>query len=373
MKRTSIPLLTPVIAVMIAALSVMVVFAQGSVNPGATITWPPPVYVLRGEFTVRGTANLPNMTNYFLEYQALGDDLDPLDTPPVPITLPQSGVVVDGVLGTWDTTAAEDGLYALQLTVNVRGGQPVIQMVGPLRIENAVPPFASTVVPTLAPTLAPAVTGPTATVAVASANVRTGDSTLYPPIAALFQGDTVPIIALSTTGSTWYQIQLPDGRRGWISGSTIQIEGSLSGLPRIAPPPVPVTPTPIPPTAIPTQADLVAGVIVLDPGSPTCAQTFTVGFDVANLGTGQSLASGVVSLIDTRAADGTVQATTIGGFPILIPGQTFRVNMPLTVSTYYNEVHTLTLIIDPAGSVPDINRSNNTRALQYTLQKGGCP
>jgi len=33
------------------------------INPNATISWPPPVYVLRGQFTIRGSANLANMTN----------------------------------------------------------------------------------------------------------------------------------------------------------------------------------------------------------------------------------------------------------------------------------------------------------------------
>ena len=36
------------------------------VNPNATITWPPPVYVLRGEIDIRGTANVPNMSNFFI-------------------------------------------------------------------------------------------------------------------------------------------------------------------------------------------------------------------------------------------------------------------------------------------------------------------
>ncbi|MFN8451457.1 MAG: hypothetical protein U0521_23445 [Anaerolineae bacterium] len=61
--------------------------------------------------------------------------------------------------------------------------------------------------------------------------------------------------------------------------------------------------------------------------------------------------SGTVSLVDTRAADGSQQGNTVG-FTILQPNQTFRVNMPLTISTWYNEQHNITLIIDPGNEFP---------------------
>ncbi|PJF29043.1 MAG: hypothetical protein CUN52_10365, partial [Phototrophicales bacterium] len=46
-------------------------------NPNANISFPPPVYFLRGEMQIYGSANLPNMANYFLEYR-------PLIIPPSP-------------------------------------------------------------------------------------------------------------------------------------------------------------------------------------------------------------------------------------------------------------------------------------------------
>jgi hypothetical protein len=103
-----------------------------------------------------------------------------------------------------------------------------------------------------------------------------------------------------------------------------------------------------------------------------CQQAFTVGIDVANLGTVTSPAPGTVTLTDTRAADGSVQRTAVGGFPILSPGQTFRVNIPVTIDTWYNETHRITLTIDPGNAIIESNEGDNTRVVEYVLAQGGC-
>jgi hypothetical protein len=113
--------------------------------------------------------------------------------------------------------------------------------------------------------------------------------------------------------------------------------------------------------------------VVFDPSTPTCAQTFNIGFDIANLGTQATSASATVSLVDVRAADGSVQGTTLGGFPVLAPGQTFRVTMPLTISTWYSETHRITLTIDPNNVVSETTEADNIRVVEYVLQKGSCP
>lgn len=366
-------------------------------NPNAQITFPPPVYVLRGAFEVRGTANLPNMTSYFIEYRPLNDDLTPTNRDVwFPATLPSQSAVVDDVLGVWDTElAAGDGLYEIRLTVNVSDGEPVTQIITPLRIENVPPPFVvvNTPVPTMTPTSAtpptqtpipptPTSTAPRATItSTPSGNVRTGDSLAYAVITSLAQGTELEIIGISNRGTGWFQVRLPNNQSGWVSPTIVETTGDLSTLQRVQPPPPPpptATPIPtiVPATAVPvvaSNANLVAGIVELNPGTPSCAQTFTVGFDVANLGSQPTAASGTVSLVDVRAADGSQQGTTVGGFPVLQPGQTFRVNMPLTVSTWYNETHRITLIIDPSNAIPENNEGDNSRTIEYTLQKGSCP
>ncbi len=372
MKRLLILLI-----IMLLPLPGLALVAQG--NPNATITWPPPVYVVHGQFQIRGTANLPNMTNYFIECHRLNDDLT-LQGDWLPAILPSRVAVQDGILGVWDTTLFADGIYQLRLTVNVSQGDPVLVVVSPLRVQNTPSPFEAAPTPT--PLLPPSLPTPTpisaqgatprVTVGDQNANVRQGDSVLYNVVGYLPAGTSAPILGISSRGTGWYQIQLDNGQIGWIAPSIVTTSGDLTNLPRIEPPPPP-PPTAIPATPVPVSlANLVAGIVVFNPGQPTCAQTFTVGFDVANLGTQPTAFSGTVSLVDTRAADGSQQGSTIGGFPVLQPGQTFRVNMPLTISTWFNEQHNITLVIDPANQIPEANKGDNLRVVSYTLQKGGC-
>ncbi len=237
---------------------------------------------------------------------------------------------------------------------------------------------ATTVPPTTAASTAVPATPskPTATFA-QGINVRSGPSTAFnPPIGAFIAGQSTEILAINTDG-TWYKVQYGSGV-GWVYAALAQPSGDIASLPRDPGPPIPTAaPTAVPATPVPaapaTSANLVAGIVELNPGQPSCAQTFNIGLDVANLGSEATSGSGTVSVNDVRSADGSSQQTTLGGFPVLQPNQTFRVNMPLTVSTWYNEQHTIILIIDPDNQVPETNEGDNRREVQYTLQKGNCP
>jgi uncharacterized protein YraI len=230
-----------------------------------------------------------------------------------------------------------------------------------------------------ATTIPPTPSKPTATFA-QGINVRSGPSTAFnPPIGAFVAGQSSEILAINTDG-TWYKVQYGSGV-GWVFAALAQPSGDIASLPRDPGPPIPTAaPTAIPvtqapaPTAQPsTSANLVAGIVELNPGQPSCAGTFNIGLDVANLGNQATSGSGTVSVNDVRSADGSSQQTTLGGFPVLQPNQTFRVNMPLTVSTWYNEEHTIILIIDPDNQIPETNDGDNRREVRYTLQKGTCP
>ncbi|MBN1679033.1 MAG: formylglycine-generating enzyme family protein [Anaerolineae bacterium] len=137
----------------LALLLPMPVSAQDSPQPNAQISWPLPVYVLRGQVPIIGTANLPAMAGYFLEYAVLPENTFTPDESTLwfPATLPANTPVQEDVLGVWDTTQTQDGIYALRLTVNVPGENPVQHVVGPLRVENAPPPFVTVEQPTAPP------------------------------------------------------------------------------------------------------------------------------------------------------------------------------------------------------------------------------
>ena len=390
--------------VLLLALPLMSVHAQTSTptpfptlappDPNANITWPPPVYLLRGQFEVRGAANLPNMSTHFLEYRPLdaAGNPQPETFPWIPATLPSPSAVLDDVLGIWDTTIVPDGLYELRLTINVTGAtDPVHHEVRPLRIENNPPPFAITPTAPLLPTTAASPvlptqpplqatptafsSEPTAEVIVASGNVRRGDSTAYEVVGTVQIGETLPVLALSATGSGWWKVRLPNGREGWAAPSVIRVTGDTSRLPREFPPPPPPTPTPtpIPATATPvSQADLIIASITLDPAEPRCNQTFTIRVNVRNVGTTQSNASGTIAVQDNHINTGTVTATTVGGFPSLAPGQTFEALIPLTVSSYYNEQHRISIQLDSSNQVVETNENNNFGSIEYNLRRAGC-
>jgi uncharacterized protein YraI len=362
-------------------------------DPNNNVTWPPPVYVLRGQVELRGTANLPGMSSYFIEFRPLADDLSIPDAnaPWYPATLPSQTPVIENVLGTWNTETAPDGLYELRLTINISGRQPAFFRVSPLRIENNPPPWANiatstpaplptnTVVPQTRATLVPTPTAVSTTpqaIARVDANVRTGDDVAYARITFLLAGQSVPIIGLSSFNSGWYYIQLPDGTRGWVAPSVVRAEGDLSSLPRINPPPLPTpvaTVTPLPTATPVTQANLLISGWELVPAQPVCGESFTIKANVTNTGTQASATSGSIGVQDVHTGTGTLAGSTLGGFPVMQPGANFVAVMPLTVSTFYDQEHRITLTLDSNNEVAETNEADNVTIITYTLAKGNCP
>ncbi|MBL8133967.1 MAG: SH3 domain-containing protein [Anaerolineae bacterium] len=290
-------------------------------------------------------------------------------------------IVIAG--GDVNTGATQPGLptASIQATPSTQATRFVLPTVTPLGGQGGEPPTAP---PSSEPTTAAPTAQPTAAAAAApiasfsqGVNVRRGPGLEFdPPIGAYAAGQTAEILAVST-GGDWYKVRYGGGE-GWVYGQLTTVTGDTSALPREAgpprPTPRPATATPVLPTGAPASgANLVAGIVVLNPAAPVCAQTFVVGLDVANLGTEPTSASGTVTLNDVRAADGSAQGSTIGGFPILQPGQTVRIDMPLTISTWYNETHRITLTIDQENLIAESNPNDNAVSLEYFLDKGGCP
>ncbi len=119
---------------------------------------------------------------------------------------------------------------------------------------TATPTSTSTATPTSSPTSTPLPPTPTSTpvvprvIAATGVNVRAGPGTNYPVVAQL--PPNLPMTAVGRNAeATWWQIQGPDGSKGWVSGSVVQATNT-GNVPIAAAPPPPVPPTPVP-TPIP--------------------------------------------------------------------------------------------------------------------------
>lgn len=360
------------------------------INPDANIIWPPPVFVLRGEFDIYGSANLPNMSNYFLEFRPLllEDDDEDIATqmPWFPVILPTAQRVSDSVLGTWNTRTTPDGLYELRLTVNVTGQQSTSFVVSPLRVLNDLPDFISDldlvdvpdivptqIAPPSRPTLAPSPTTPATDPVVTAnvdSNVRSGDSVNYPRIDTLRAGQTAQVLGISSTGSGWYYIQLQDGTRGWIAPSIVTLTGAIGTLPRINPP---ATPTPVATNTPVVRANLTGSPPALSPNPPVCNEEFQILVNITNIGETRSNAPATVLFEDIYLGDGSVQVSFTRAIPELNPGENFVVGGPMTVSTFFNEPHRIRVTIDTGNNVIETDKTNNVLVTDYVLQQGGCP
>jgi uncharacterized protein YraI len=373
---------------LVLLLSTLLINAQGiqpdpdeDLDPNANISWPPPVYVLSGEIDLIGSANLTDMTGYFIEFRPLQTGSTAQASPWFPVTLLFTTPVVDDVLGTWNTETVEDGLYDLRLVVNVRNQPPNYFVVSPLRIQNE-PPFgmaapSGQVTPTplavARPTLLPTPTGLSSEPIVTAnldANVRSGDSTSYPRIGSLFRGDSARVIGRSSRGNGWYYIQLSNGNFGWIAPSVVSASGDFSNVIWRDPP---ATSTPTPTNTPVPQGNLAAATPARVPGTPTCQVSFQVRVHIENNGTATTAASATVLIQDIRTATGEVLKQAWGAVPVLAPGGGYVVTADFTESRYYNEQHTTRVIIDPENFLTETNEADNTVESYYVLQQGACP
>lgn len=352
-------------------------------DPNAQITFPPVVSVLSGTVEIEGTANIDDQSGYFLQYRELDDNLEPVggqDALYSPVSVQVRERIVDDLLAQWDTTTVDDGIYEVQLVVNRSSGDPVRDTLAAVRVANEteVPGLATAtiasqiVLATPTRTLTPEPTTPTLSAAV-EANVRSGDSTLYPVVGFLLQGEEAPIIGRSSQ-SGWYYIRLSDGDEGFISDSIVQVSGDVSNLRRVVPPPVPFTPTPTStPTPIATNTPVTSANLVIDsfrlePSNPVCGQTFTIVMVIENTGTTDTNNSATIDVDNRHLDSGSVTEETVGAVPVISADGQFTARIPITVDTFEGETQRLEIRLDSTNNVPETNEGDNFFTFDYTLQ-----
>ena len=366
-------------------------YDEAMVNPDANISFPPPVYVVRDSVEIRGSANLPNLVDYLIEFRPLALGLMDEDEEGhwFPATVTQRVAVVDDILGIWNTTTTRDGLYELRLKINT-GDETEFVRLAPIRIENDKTPIIqaelepvievveeSTPLETAEPTPEQEDASPRV-VALVDSNVRAGDTTQYQIVGFLLEGAEAKILGVSSYGTGWYFIQLANGQSGFIHPSIVRAEGDQVGLERINPPPLPPTPIPIP-TTIPvvsapsTGANLVFGEIRMEPHPAVCNKTYTVHVTVRNDGNADVSSGFRVALQDSYAPTGAVLSSTEIGFGPIPAGHSAAAFGQITMNQYYNEEHHVNLRLDVHNQVAETREDDNHGATAaYILARGNC-
>lgn len=110
----------------------LVVDSSGCLNPQATLTDPGPDQQIAGSFEVRGTANIDNFAFYTLQ-------LSGANTNGAWVSLYVGNTpVVNGTLGSFDTSAYDSGEYAFRLVVKDGTGNYPLPCVVPVTLVNLV-------------------------------------------------------------------------------------------------------------------------------------------------------------------------------------------------------------------------------------------
>ena len=335
------------------------------------ISWPPPVTEVWGIGDVLGTANIPNMVTYFLEYMPLNDDLSlPVNAPWLPGTLAISTPVTNGVLATLDTRTVADGLYALRLTAATTDGQVFHDVVSPIRVDNA--RFSAvearirgeaSAAPTATEPQAPADNTPRVTPADTAVNVRRCDLVDNDrcPIFVQIPPGTFAEITGRNPANTFYQVRLPSGASGWASRTVVAESGNVSSVPIVNPPeplPAPVLAQPIAPIGVVTSAVVPNGLAIQ--GTAVCNQPFNVQINLTNTGSTSSPA-GSVTLQDFNTDTGTVTFSGTASYPVINPGGNFVAVVPVATSAFFGPAHQLRAFAN-----------GREITIPYSLAQGNC-
>lgn len=104
------------------------VSSTGCVPSRVMITSPKPGEELEGMVELQGTVNIPNFGFYKYEVAPQGSDTW------ATISADRK-IVVDGPLGTWDSSALRPGDYQLRLVVTDNQGQPLPPCIVPVRVR----------------------------------------------------------------------------------------------------------------------------------------------------------------------------------------------------------------------------------------------
>ena len=130
-----------------------------------------------------------------------------------------------------------------------------------LQNQPAAPPvqsgFTSTI--TMTPTITPTGTLSTPMVSVSlDTNCRTGPGVVYEYLTVLLVGEKAEVVGKYTTVTPNYWVIKKDSYTCWLWGKYATVEGDISSLPEMVPPPSPT------PTSTPTETPIIGDLSIVD-------------------------------------------------------------------------------------------------------------
>jgi hypothetical protein len=144
------------------------------------------------------------------------------------------------------TLAAPPPTQPVQTQPPVQTEPPPVQTQPPVQTEpppaqTEPPPVQTEPPPTLVPTVAPLPPQLPKVFGNVESNCRTGPSPQYPSVSFLLVGQQSVVLG-TIPDHSWWLIEDPKkpGSRCWVWGSTTRVEGDLSAVPLVEPPPPPV-------------------------------------------------------------------------------------------------------------------------------------
>jgi hypothetical protein len=199
----------------------------------------------------------------------------------------------------------------------------------------------------------------------ATATVREGPSVEFLEIGTLRAGQDVDVLGRNAD-ATWFQLLFPPQStlRGWVPASALRVpEASVSSIPVVASTPIPrptvILPTPTPgPTETETPTPTPTGTVTPSVGPDmqasavpgTCSVGQRLVISVRNLGPPAITSRAITILVQTPEGQQRAIATQTVTLPA---GQT------VDIDTGYVVQERVTVIVDPLGTLGDVNVSNN--------------
>lgn len=238
----------------------------------------------------------------------------------------------------------------------------------PLPTDTPIPP-TETVSPTPSNTFTPSPTPPVVAIIASlnTVNVREGPGVSFGAFIALPPGTRVEVLGQDVSGQ-WYNVQLEDGRDGWVSSTLLRLQETPTAIPTATPSPdltalalgtpLPTailgggTVTPTPPRSVVSPTPITETAVTEEAAGSVTPFLPVIDVNSINL-TATALAGGVIA--PTPTTSGAVEATGSTSIPTPNPNATLASGGPTAASSAQQGVDVLAYCSDPAYRTPPPN------------------